>query len=80
MGCRCEDRSVPITLAETPKPKRQISDEGMKRIIAATRKRWALKRAEAQAALKKAKPKDKARNKAAVTALPAKAVRAMITL
>ena len=38
---------------EAPKAKRKISPEGMKRIIAATKKRWALKRAEAKAGLKK---------------------------
>jgi hypothetical protein len=33
------------TAPEPPKPKRQISAEGMKRIIAATKKRWRLQRA-----------------------------------
>jgi hypothetical protein len=41
------------TTVEPPKPKRQISAEGRKRIIAATKKRWRLARAaKAQAATK----------------------------
>ena len=35
---------------EASKPKRRISAEGMKRIIAATKKRWRLKRAAAKSA------------------------------
>ena len=35
---------------DPPKAKRQISAEGMKRIIAATKKRWRLQRAAAKAA------------------------------
>ena len=35
---------------ETSKPKRRISAEGMKRIIAATKKRWRLKRTAAKSA------------------------------
>jgi hypothetical protein len=35
---------------EPLKPKRRISPEGMRRIIAATKKRWRLKRAAAKAA------------------------------
>jgi hypothetical protein len=51
------------TAPEAAKPKRQISEEGMKRIVAATKKRWRLARAaKAQAAAKKAAP---ARKKAA---------------
>ena len=38
---------------EPSKPKRRISAEGMKRIIAATKKRWRLKRAAENAALVK---------------------------
>jgi len=34
---------------EPPKPKRRISAEGMKRIIAATKKRWRLQKAAARA-------------------------------
>lgn len=47
---------------EAPKPKRQISAEGMKRIIAATKKRWRLQKAAA----KGAKPKKAAAKKAVV--------------
>jgi hypothetical protein len=36
---------------EAPKQKRKISEEGIKRIIAATKKRWRLKRAAEKAAL-----------------------------
>ena len=39
---------------EPPKPKRRISAEGMKRIIAATKKRWRLQKAAAKAATKAA--------------------------
>jgi hypothetical protein len=35
---------------EAPKAKRQISEEGRKRIIAATKKRWRLQKAAAKAA------------------------------
>jgi hypothetical protein len=48
--------------AEAPKPKRQISKEGMARIIAATKKRWRLQKA-ARAASKKAAPKKAARKR-----------------
>ena len=37
----------PIT-PESPKPKRRISAEGMKRIIAATKKRWRVQKAAAR--------------------------------
>jgi hypothetical protein len=59
--------------AVTPAPepaKRKISPEGLKRIIAATKKRWRLKRAADQAALEMAEAKKGARKK---TAVPAKA-------
>ena len=59
---------------EPSKPKRRISADGMKRIIAATKKRWALKRAEAKAALEKAVAKKTARKKAA-SVKPTKAVK-----
>ena len=36
-------------IPEPPKPKRRISAEGMKRIIAATKKRWRLQKAAARA-------------------------------
>lgn len=42
---------------EAPKPKRKISPEGIKRIIAATKKRWARVRAEAKAALENGRAK-----------------------
>ena len=48
--------SAPLVAARVEKsmPKRRrISEEGMKRIIAATKKRWALKRIEAAKAAKK---------------------------
>jgi hypothetical protein len=38
------------TTPEPPKPKRRISPEGMKRIIAATKKRWRLQKAAAKSA------------------------------
>ncbi len=41
---------LPPPAAEPPKPKRRISAEGMKRIIAATKKRWRLQRAAAKSA------------------------------
>jgi 1,4-alpha-glucan branching enzyme len=58
---------------EPVKPKRRISAEGMKRIIAATKKRWRLKRAAEKAALaKKTAPKQAAGKKAVVKAPVAK--------
>ena len=44
-----ESPSIPLT-PEPAKPKRRISEEGMKRIIAATKKIWAAKRAAARKA------------------------------
>jgi hypothetical protein len=45
------DVAIPApTAPEAPKPKRKISAEGMKRIIAATKKRWRLQRAAAKKA------------------------------
>jgi hypothetical protein len=49
-----------------PKPKRRISEEGMKRIIAATKKRWAVKRAEAAKAQRAGRKAAPARKKTAV--------------
>jgi hypothetical protein len=43
------DPPVPA-ITEPPKPKRRISAEGMKRIIAATKRRWRLRRAAAKSA------------------------------
>ena len=61
-----------------PKPKRRISEEGMKRIIAATKKRWERVRSEAA----KAQPASAGKNarkksavKSAVKAAPAKALK-----
>ena len=53
------------------KPKRRISAEGMKRIIAATKKRWRLQKAAA----KSASAKKVAVKKAVVKAPPAKAAK-----
>ena len=48
----------PRIFLTSPKPKRRISPEGMKRIIAATKKRWRLQKAAAKAAsAKKVAPK-----------------------
>jgi hypothetical protein len=60
---------------EAPKPKRQISAAGMKRIIAATKKRWRLQRAAGKAALEMAEGKKAARKKAAVSAVTKKAAK-----
>jgi len=60
---------------EAPKPKRHISPEGMKRIIAATKKRWRLQKAGAATAtpVKKATAKKTAPAKAAKKAALRKA-------
>jgi hypothetical protein len=63
---------------EPSKPKRKLSAAGRKAIIAATKKRWALKRAEAAKGAKTAakKPAKKAAaKKTAVKAAPAKAAK-----
>jgi hypothetical protein len=66
---------------EPEKPKRRISPEGLKRIIATTKKRWRLKKAadkaKAAAKTKKAAParKKTAVKKAAIKAAPAKATK-----
>jgi len=44
------DESSRSAMPEPSKPKRRISAEGMKRIIAATKKRWRLQRAAAKSA------------------------------
>jgi hypothetical protein len=49
---RGESEPAPPATPEAPKAKRKISAAGMKRIIAATKRRWALKRAEAKAAVR----------------------------
>lgn len=48
----------PASMEERHRPKRKISPEGMKRIIAATKKRWRLQRAAAKAVpARKASPR-----------------------
>ena len=70
---KLKSESEPPARAATPepaKPKHRISAEGMKRILAANKRRWALKRAEAakaRGAAKKSVPKKVATKKAAVT-------------
>jgi hypothetical protein len=74
---RGESIATSAATPEPPKPKRRISEEGIKRIIAATKKRWRLaKAAKAKAATaKKAAPaKTKAAAKTDITAAPAKPV------
>jgi hypothetical protein len=58
--------SEPSTTPEPSKPKRRISEEGMKRIIAATKKRYRLQKAQAAKAQRAAKKAAPARKKAAV--------------
>ncbi len=64
---------------EPPKPKRRISEEGMKRIIAATKKRWRLQKAQAAKAHpapgKIAGTKKPSAEKAAVKVAAAKATK-----
>ena len=68
--------ATPAATPEPPKSKRRISEEGMKRIVAATKKRWRLaKAAKAQTATaKKAAPgrTKAAANKTVMKAVPAK--------
>ena len=60
---------------EAPKAKRQISEEGMKKIIAATKKRWRLQRAAAKSApAKKAVSKKATVKKATARVAKAKKV------
>ncbi len=49
-----ESPAAPAPRAE--KPKGRISEEGMKRIIAATKKRWRLQKARAKKAVKRTAP------------------------
>ena len=59
----------PPPAPEPPKPKRRISAEGMKRIIAATKKRWRWQKAAAKSApAKKVAPQKVVGKKAAVKA------------
>jgi len=67
--------SEPPAPAKAPKAKRRISEEGMKRIIAATKKRWRLQKAAAKAPAKKAVTKKTAVKKAAVKVAPTKAAK-----
>ena len=74
MGCVQEGAEPPAPVAAT-KPKRKLSAAGRKAIIAATKKRWALKRAEvakaqSQVAKKSAPAKKAAVKKAAVKKTP----------
>ena len=66
--------SEPPAPAKAPKAKRRISEEGMKRIIAATKKRFGLKRAEAAKA-DQAATKKTAAKRVAVKKSPAKAAK-----
>jgi hypothetical protein len=61
---------VVAPVPEPAAPKRKISAEGLKRIVAATKQRWARVRAEAKAALEQAEAKNAARKK-----VPTKAVK-----
>ena len=71
---RIRGESAPPPATPGPaKPARRISEEGMKRIIAATKKRWRLQKAAAGAPAKKAAPKKAAAKKTAMKAAPAKA-------
>jgi hypothetical protein len=74
---RLKGESEPPAPAKPPKAKRRISAEGMKRIIAATKKRWRLQKAAAKAAAKKPAParKKAAVKKATVRTAPAKAAK-----
>jgi hypothetical protein len=64
---------VPAATPEPPKSKRRISEEGMKRIVAATKKRWRLAKAAKAQTAKKAPARTKAAaNKAVMKALPGK--------
>ena len=74
---RGESKSVAAPILKALPAKRQISAEGLKNIIAATKRRWALKRAEEKAALEKAEAKKSARKavaKAAKKVAPVKNV------
>ena len=68
--------ATPATTPEPPKSKRRISEEGMKRIVAATKKRWRLaKAAKAQTATAKEAVSARtnvAANKTVMKAVPAR--------
>jgi len=65
---RAESGPAVVPAPAPEAPKRKISPEGIKRIIAATKKRWRLKRAADKAALEQAEAKKAARKKAAAQA------------
>jgi hypothetical protein len=72
-------KEISESAPELPKPKRRLSAAGRKAIIAATKKRWALRRAEAAkstpaktAAPQKAAVKEMAPAKAAKKSVPVK--------
>jgi hypothetical protein len=54
---RVESKPAAPATAKATKPKRRISPEGLKRIVAATKKRWRLQRAAQAKSLKLAKRK-----------------------
>jgi hypothetical protein len=56
-------RGRAVARAQKAKPKRHISEQGLKNIIAATKRRWALKRLEAAKARKAAVSRKKAASK-----------------
>ncbi|MGD1071398.1 MAG: hypothetical protein ABSB15_14750 [Bryobacteraceae bacterium] len=73
---KSEIESPPPPAPEAPRAKRRISAEGMKRIIAATKKRWRLQKAAAKAAVgKKVAPKTVAAKKVPVKFPSAKAAK-----
>jgi hypothetical protein len=70
---RIRGESEPPARTKAPKAKRRISEEGMKRIIAATKKRWRLQKATAKAPAQKAVTKKAATKKTAVKTTTTKA-------
>lgn len=52
-----ENAAPSVAASEPSKPKRKISPEGIKRIVAATKKRWRLQRAAAKRAARNVSPK-----------------------
>lgn len=76
MGLRIKGEIAPPSAPPAPTAKRRISAEGMKRIIAATKKRWRLKRADEKTALaRKAAARNVGVKKAVVKAPAAKAAK-----
>ena len=70
---RGESQSPTLATAQPAKPKRRISEEGMKRTIAARKKRWRLQKAAAKA--KSAASKKTVAKKATVKTAPARAAK-----